>query len=263
MAADAFVRDGYWNLIIWVPNSPAMQVAFRVESRSYFINTYPGCSSQLTLEVSQKQANIDRVRSRAAAQHKQVHAGAFARCRVGKATPGDMEHVLNLGVETGVIPFNQAAVQRWCDANLGVDCTGFVYAYFADRGVLGMANITNYGCHAFLRDARQRNRNPFVWSSSDVQPDDILLWMNDHGTETKRPGHIAVVYGFTGTGVSIAQSPGSSDGHGHSGPQLTEIQWPSQRITKDGGECLNYGSGIVCVRCPYQSAGYGGPVAYA
>jgi hypothetical protein len=157
-------------------------------------------------------------------------AGAFARANCGKISPADCEHILTLAVETGVVQPN--LVQAWADKNLGVDCTGFAVAYY---DWLGLINIERYSggisCPVLLNKAKHNHQppgdSPLIWELDDVQEDDMVLWMNDAGKETRAPGHIAIVYD-TSPDLGIlctAESPGSNDGQGHRGPQLKQRTW--------------------------------------
>ena len=44
--------------------------------------------------------------------------------------------------------------------------------------------------------------------------------MYENGQESKRPGHIAVIYSVTGNMLNYAESSGENDGAGHFGPRL-------------------------------------------
>jgi hypothetical protein len=72
-------------------------------------------------------------------------SGAAVRLSNGKASPGDMEDLLSSAVEANALPQDPRALQRWADANLGVDCTGFVVAFLVEIGVLGWNATLNGG----------------------------------------------------------------------------------------------------------------------
>jgi hypothetical protein len=217
---------------------------FTVACRTYLINVE---SDSLT----KKKQEIGRVRSAS----KQIDPGAFNRASIGKATPWDLEHVLNCALQSGTVPAKtDAELQTWVDANLGVDCTGFASAYFVDQNYMDIDNIPNNSCFEFLRIAQQVNggvKAKFIWEFDDVLRDDVILWMNDAGLETQKPGHIAIVYDKKHDRLLCGESNGAVENGRATGPKLTERMWGKKTQGKVGGS-LDIGPGVIIVR-PFQT----------
>jgi hypothetical protein len=181
---------------------------------------------------------------------------AFSRANCGKVSPDDCEHILNLAIDCGLV--KQADIQGWADRNLGVDCTGFAVAYYDD---LGLIDIDKYNggasCFALLNGAINNNRasdgGPLIWSLSDVEVDDMILWMTDAKTETRTPGHISIVYD-TDTDLNLlycAESNGTDDGNGHFGPKITQRVWGGEQ-KGNGGRYVLLGKSdrVIIIRPP-------------
>jgi len=234
MAVDDFVGR-YWHLRVAALTPIGNPVDVTVSCNKYLINVRDTDTSDYAEHVRGKQQRIGQVRSAASARHLSVDGGAFNRASVGKGTPGDMVHVLTMGVACGAIQHrggqapDQDDVQAWADANLGVDCTGFASAYFISLGVMALSSITNNGCGVFRQSALRMGA--FLWNFDDVLPNDVILWMNESGHETRRPGHIAVVYDRTNGRLQCGESSGECDGSqpAHCGPRLKERNWGEVR----------------------------------
>jgi hypothetical protein len=130
-----------------------------------------------------------------------------------------MEFLLSAGVESGALKADQQELQRCADANLGVDCSGFVIAYLVEIGVLQWNAILNGGTSCFWIYENIAKKNwrsnkyadqPELWDLDAIQEDDIILWMKSGGgPETKAPGHISVVVDVGDSGVECAESSGA------------------------------------------------------
>lgn len=178
-----------------------------------------------------------------------VDRWAFLRTYYGKGLPTDMEHVLQVGVDSGVLPSTQTDLQKWADTSLGVDCTGFVSAYHFQCGMMPLTDGVNAGCGYFYRMAKSRNgAKMFVWNLEDIKPDDVMLWMDDSGKETKHPGHIAMIVGRAGNTLTVAESSGAYDKQGHFGPHIVDKTWNGVKQTAAGAKYLNIGEGVIIVR---------------
>jgi hypothetical protein len=79
-----------------------------------------------------------------------------------------------------------------------------------------------------LRRAFGPAQSVAIWDVNQIQPDDVMLWMDESGHERKHPGHIAVVYKRVEQVLFCAESNGENDGAGHSGPRFTKR--PLRRI---------------------------------
>lgn len=261
MSADDFVDD-YWNLDVSGTHPTAGPVRFFISCNKYFMNmakpkdydTNP--KSQAAYDaVTKKQAHVGAILAAAQGKRMVVSPSTFLKVEVGKGSPDDMEDVLCTGIETGVLSADQAKVQSWADTYLGVDCTGFVGNYFEDSISSTGMPIANIGCYWWYNLAIKNNGGKkdeaLIWDFDEVAEDDVLLWMNEAGVETKKPGHIAVVYDSQDRGDSkvllVAESSGASDGKGHTGPRLNEKIWgPIQGAA--GQRTIRIGEGVIIVR---------------
>jgi hypothetical protein len=247
MDASDFV-DRYWNLSVDadMPNAPFNAT---VSINKYLIATQGN--------ISQIRANQWTVISTARQKGITIDDGVVARLRNGKGSPDDMELVMGAGVESGALKADEQALQRWADANLGVDCTGFTIAYLVEIGVLEWNGTLNggAGCPWIYQNIAKKNwvlhkyaDQPEIWNTDDMQADDIILWMQSGGgPETKSPGHISVVVDVGDNGLDCAESNGADDGAGHSGPQNTVRQLSATK-TGGGKRWWQHGSGVIVVR---------------
>ncbi|NIF81325.1 hypothetical protein F3J20_28780 [Paraburkholderia sp. Cy-641] len=196
------------------------------------------------------------VRTAALKKHLGPKDSAFARANCGKVSPDDCEHILTLAVDSGTVqPEN---IQVWADRNLGVDCTGFVVAFY---DALGIMDIERYSggasCFTFINKAKHNHRppgeSPLIWELDDVQPSDMILWMNDAQVETRSPGHIALIYDVDcQQGILYtAESNGADDGEGHYGPKISERIWNGRNKDR-GPHYLQLGKSdkVIIVRPP-------------
>jgi hypothetical protein len=229
MSADALVT-AYWTIPVQAqpPGGPAFSTV--VSCNSYLMNVAHGDASPHAEQVRARQREIDRVMDEARRRRVPMPSSdAIARTRYGKGLPSDLQGVLLAGVRAGALPADARALQRWADATLGVDCTGFASAYFVSIGHMSTRHVTNAGAGYFYAAARRLREvvapgTPVeVQSVEDVRADDVILWMFPGGRqETKRPGHIAVVHGRARDVLLCAESSGANDGRGHAGPRLSE-----------------------------------------
>lgn len=270
MPVDSFVRS-YWNLQVSATHPRSGMVNCTISCNKYLINVGANDASDYAQRVHTKQGHIGQVMSAGQSARLLVNAGAFGRVRVGKGSPDDMAHVLNIGVGSGALAGDQAQIQQWADANLGVDCTGFASNYFLSSIQSTSASVTNIGCNFFRRQAIDNNSTDqaFIWDFDAVQADDVLLWMNEAGIETRHPGHIAVVYDTNREAgnrvLYLGESSGESDNQGHWGPRLSTRLWQDvDPQTRPGNRKLSMYSGTVIVRpFPSFSDDGGGPTAIA
>jgi cell wall-associated NlpC family hydrolase len=115
----------------------------------------------------------------------------IAQAFYGKGRPEDYELALEVACLLGVCASTQQSVQQFCDDHLGIDCSGFVNAYFQNEGTLtGNASRTisqYYSQRQALRtDVRQ------------IRQSDLLIWVTAQGRLFRNPGHIALVNGARG-----------------------------------------------------------------
>jgi hypothetical protein len=249
MDASDFV-ERYWSLSVEadMPNAPFKA---SVSVNKYLIATQKNID---TIRANQW-AVVSKVRQQG---DTSIDDGVAARLRNGKGSPDDMELLLSAGVEAGALKPDQSALQRWADANLGVDCTGFVIAYLVELGVLQWNATLNGGasCPWIYQTIAKANwqhtkyaDQPEIWKVGDMQTDDLILWMQSGGgPETKHPGHISVIYTVGSDGsLECAESSGADDGQGHTGPQTTTRLL--NNIASGGGKrWWTHGPGVIVVR---------------
>jgi hypothetical protein len=209
-------------------------------------------------ELTRKQTSIASLYTAAAASRLSPRSAPFGRAKIGKATTQDFEHILGLGVDSGHFEKLKTTPQQWADSNLGVDCTGFAVAYFdvldrlaIDKGVYS----GGVSCPWLLSTAR-KYKSPgasdvLIWDLGDVEQDDIILWMYASGKESRSPGHISVICD-TDSSTNIlycAESNGSADKSGHSGPRYTERVWGGTKGS-GGGKYIELDKGAVIIVRP-------------
>lgn len=241
MPAEEFV-DWYWNIAIGVSEWATDTVS---------INKYRMGKD----EAGPRYDARNKVKTTAQQKKLFPDSNAFFRANYGKVSPLDCEHILTLAVDTGLV--KRANLQAWADANLGVDCTGFVVAYY---DWLGRINMNRYGggisCPNLVSKAKLNNRKsdggPLIWALDDVQADDFIVWMNEAGKETRSPGHIAMVYDvdYELGIISCAESAGSTDGQGHYGPKLSERSWEGVQKSTPRYIKLGKSDQVLIVRPP-------------
>jgi hypothetical protein len=206
-----------------------------------------------------KQANITNLFTAAVAARLGPKSGPFARAKIGKATPEDFSHIFDMGVESGHFDKLKTTPQKWADANVGVDCTGFAVAYYDTIGLLEITRGVysgGVGCPWLLSTAR-KNKHPtmtdvLIWDFGDVEADDMILWMYAGGKESRSPGHISIVWD-TDSATSIlycAESSGSPDNSGHYGPRHTERLWKGVKGSGAGKYVDLGGAAVIIVRPP-------------
>lgn len=235
--ADGLV-DKYYSLAAAIPGKSQV---FTASCNRYLMNVP-------TDAVKAMQLNISKVEAAARAKKGvYVDANAFGRTKVGKGLPSDMEHVLEAGLASGAIPDDQVKFAKWADENLGIDCTGFVSAYHFLCGQMRLGDSVNAGSAYFRSMALRRNPgHAYVWKLEDVEPDDVMVWMKEDGHETKKPGHIAMIYGTRGSTLLIAESSGAPDGMGHRGPRLNQKEWKDP--VKMSPRYLPINEGVIIVK---------------
>lgn len=250
--ADDYARS-YWKLSVQGTSPAGTPVRALVSCNCYLINA-------ANAAMQARQAGILKLLAKTQSYGQRhpdfaVRTGAFGRTRVGKGSPADMEYVLQCGILTGAIDANQAALQQWADRYLGCDCTGFASAYCAYLGLMSRAECVDATCNFFRSMALRNNaREALIWDFDRVGRDDLVLWMNESGAETKYPGHIAVVYGTRSGGeMLVAESSGADDGAGHRGPRLNVKRWGTVSGPR-GHRTLAIGEGAIVVRVVQAAA---------
>jgi len=246
--------DKYQSLSIMadVPNAP---FTCTVACNKYLIATQGNIA-----DIRARQAKVIAAIKKSGAT---FDSGAAVRLSNGKASPGDMEDLLSSAVEANALPQDPLALQRWADANLGVDCTGFVVAFLVEIGVRDWNATLNGGlsCPYIYTNIAKLNWNltryadqPEIWDVDDMQANDIIIWAKSGGApETKHPGHISIIVKTDHSGITCAESNDSDDNHdGVTGPKTTTRQLGM--IQKGGGKrWWQHSTGVIVVRPPAGS----------
>lgn len=103
----------------------------------------------------------------------------IALCFMGKGSPADIALALRLVSRYGLAP-QPGGLQAYCDANIGLDCNGFVGNYTRERGLtLGPSTDID----AF------RQKGTLRTAVGDVRDRDVMVWKDKHG----KYGHITII----------------------------------------------------------------------
>jgi len=251
-AADFVGKYQSLSIMADMPNAP---FTCTVACNKYLIATQGNIA-----DIRAKQGNVIAAIKKGGAT---FDSGAAARLSNGKASPGDMEDLLSSAVEANALPPDPNALQRWADANLGVDCTGFVVAYLVEIGVLGWNATLNGGlsCPYIYTNVAKLNwaltryaDQPEIWDVDDMQANDIIIWAKSGGgPETKHPGHISIIVSTDHSGFTCAESNDSDDNHdGVTGPKKKVRRL--ETIQEGGGKrWWQHSTGVIVVRPPSGS----------
>lgn len=134
-------------------------------------------------------------------------ASVVRRSFRGHGLPADLSLTLSLALSTGLrTPGN---INEYCHnravAGLGLDCVGFIQAYFQLRhGITTASAINNYRVRSLART-----------TLAAIQPDDVLVWESSDGRAAV--AHIAVVSSrVSANRLRVGESTGSFGGPSHS-----------------------------------------------
>jgi hypothetical protein len=108
-----------------------------------------------------------------------VFASELAKVYIGKGTPEHCAKALRLAEAFGLVSPTYAALQKYCDDYIGLDCNGFVGGYMKKRGCTVAGPETPAYPYAFM---------PPNWRLSkldDIKSESVLVW--------KTAGHVAIV----------------------------------------------------------------------
>lgn len=116
---------------------------------------------------------------------------------IGKGTPDDIRMVLRLAVHYNLLTSTVAEIQKFCDRNIGIDCSGFASAYYGGQWM--GKGATHY-----------RDNAAKLTKLEDVRSGDSIVWQNGV--------HIALIDKITSEektsgityslGCSVAESTG-------------------------------------------------------
>jgi hypothetical protein len=133
----------------------------------------------------------------------------YLRIPIGKGTPDDMENVLKAGLICGkIIVYGPPRPSQYVAADFakrlfGIDCTGFVNAYFFTEGKTNAADVVSnwwdVGCPLHYSYAMKHGKQVF-WTPQEIAANRagaIVVWMvqtkGGGAHETRTPGHISLV----------------------------------------------------------------------
>ncbi|MBL8228671.1 MAG: hypothetical protein JNL98_09345 [Bryobacterales bacterium] len=170
-----------------------MRTVHPVKLRTYFmvpINTespkYEEYKARKDLWFDTIKAGLKKTRG---SQYDKSERGMLQMAYSGKGFPEEYELALEFAAGTGQCgAFPEiAGIQAHCDTHFGIDCSGFVNAYFLRK---------HRQPHSEAKSIASRERAGIPRKSiQDVQMDDCLLWTTEDGALLENPGHIAVVHG--------------------------------------------------------------------
>lgn len=215
------------------PNSTAIQQFTGIKLQRYYIN-YRGPSAaefaakieenkkdgltdaekkenralQNKIAVANKTASLEELARRLRKGKAKDIAFSINEVRYGKGLPEDYEMVLNAAIAAGLCnvgkdgPPTRQSVQKFLDdSRLGIDCSGYVSAFFVARGDLAessQGNVTRLNAAAW----GDRKGNTRITSIKDIRSGDCLVAVKSNGKLLTSPGHIM-----------LANAPGQADGH--------------------------------------------------
>jgi hypothetical protein len=153
---------------------------------------------------------------------------------MGKGAAKDYELALEWAVRSQKVNnVNQATLQAYCDAHLGIDCSGFVTNYLIACGKKAYSNNTvrNTGAASYYNAALAVN------DPKTVRQGDLLVWMRGNAVE-RNPGHVAVVESYlpqsmVGGNMRVVEATGAAAAN----PKLLDSMYTVEQI-------LNKASGV-------------------
>ena len=221
----------YRNLKVPAPFEDAVRrmstvVTHTVQLRKYFMmnwnagteesNDYNAVTSGGSLSNAWFQANKEAIRTAA----------------MGKGAPRDYELAMEWAVRSGKVSNpTQTSLQTYCDAHLGIDCSGFVTNYLiANQKRTASASVQRNTSAASYYSAARAVNDP-----ARIVQGDLLVWMTGNAVKTD-PGHVAVVESY------VPQSrPGGSmravEATGAAGatPKLLDSMYTVEQIIPKAG----------------------------
>jgi hypothetical protein len=178
-----------------------------------------------------------------------THQQDIRSAAMGKGSPDDYGLALEWAVHSGRVRSTQAAIQRYFDDNMGIDCSGFATNYLIADGRMPNTNDTkrNHGASGYF------NLNNAVNDVTDIQQGDLLIFMNG-AAPMQQPagvGHVMVVESLDAQ-CSAAAPYGSmrvveSTGSNHAETSLSDSVYTINRITPTGSRIGAHGPQTRCM----------------
>ena len=151
---------------------------------------------------------------------------------MGKGAPCDYALALEWAVRSGRIPVvNQQTVQKYCDDNMGIDCSGFVTNYLCAAGkkTYSANTVRNTSAESYYNAGKHIN------DPAQVKAGDVLVLMNGNSVKAN-PGHVVVVHSYTpqsvaGGNMRVVESTAASGAN----PKLIDSMYSVEKIIPKGG----------------------------
>lgn len=108
-----------------------------------------------------------------------VNTAVLAQAYIGKGTPEICAAVLRFAEAFGLVAGNAAAMQKYCDEYIGLDCNGYVGNYLKQEGSKLVGPSTSANAGSFMPEVRRLSK------LGDVKYRSVLCWKN--------VGHVAII----------------------------------------------------------------------
>ncbi len=108
-----------------------------------------------------------------------VNTAELAQAYIGKGTPEIIALALRLAEAFGLVAGNAAAMQKYCDDYIGLDCNGFVGNYLLQEGSKLVGPSTSANASSFMPELKRFTK------LQDVKYRSVLCWKNT--------GHVAII----------------------------------------------------------------------
>lgn len=189
---------------------------------------------------------------------------SIVRCFIGKATPWEIQETLMLASYLGIV--NADSVQKYCDDNLGVDCGGFVAAYWgigcphmaSPRPVTG----TGYKPRTIWGMINQRRKK-----ASDVQTGDAAIFFDgnfsgglDVLAKKKVDGTYDLTSGTIAFHIGLVNMPNCN---GNSFTNISMADSSGSESTLAAVDGATGGNGVRTYALPIDNTGHANGYVYA
>ena len=162
----------------------------------------------------------------------QAHKERIRTAAMGKGAPQDYELALEWAGRSKKIPtLTQTTLQTYCDAHLGLDCSGFITNYLVACGkrTYSSNTVRNTSAMSYYNAATAVN------DPTRVRQGDLLVWMEGNSVKSN-PGHVAVVESYVaqsrvGGNLRVVEATGASGAK----PKLLDSLYAVERIISKGG----------------------------
>ncbi len=212
-----------------------------IELRMYFMMNWTAGTDEFSDYRTVTSANSggmsqDRTRRQALHLWFNQNRQRIETAAMGKGAPQDYQLALEWAVRSGKVPNpNRNTIQGFCNAHLGIDCSGFATNYLVAAGK------RSYSAH-LVRNTPARSYYSVAQAVNDpsnVQRGDLLVWMT--GNQPKNdPGHVAIVQDY----VPASQSPGNlhvveATGTAAATPKLLDSWYSVERVITKNDSVLH------------------------